>query len=259
MSLPTPQSADAWDDDWETMADRADAKPEHRQPPPPLTKAQLRAQHAERNRSIWESAENPGPQWYPDARNPVPVQAPFRPKVTMLARKPAPQVLSRSLAGISLDDDSDEERRKKAEADFEQRKLRAQKERAEKERKYAQARERIFGSPAAEEASPTNSPTKPTRAKGKGRGARETPPRSSNEQSPARPPPPPAAPTRQLYDPTYMPKPGSVFIQKKEANGSRPGTPTALEKPVRQPQGPAKDGAPGFGSRTRLSHVADPS
>jgi hypothetical protein len=133
------------------------------------------------------NSENPDPQWYPEARNTVPVQATFKPNVTMLARKPAPQVLSRNMAGLNLDDeDSEEERRKKAEADFEERKARAQKERAEKERKYAEARERIFGSSAAQDTSRSNSPNKAPRGKGKARGGRESQPRSSNEQSPAR-------------------------------------------------------------------------
>jgi hypothetical protein len=162
------------------------------------------------------------------------------------------------MAGLNLDDDdSEEERRKKAEADFEERKIRAQKERAEKERKYAEARERIFGSPAASGDSRSNSPSKATRGKGKARGGRESQPRSSNEQSPARTAAP--APARQLYDPTYTPKPGSVYIQKKEANGSRPDTPNGLEKPIRQPQGPAKDGGRGFGSRGVFGNVAGPS
>lgn len=203
-------------------------------------------------------SENPDPQWYPEARNPVPVQAPFKPKVTMLARKPAPQVLSRNMAGLNIDDDdSEEERRKKAAEDFEERKQRAQKERAEKERKYAEARERIFGSPAASEGSRSNSPNKATRGKGKGRGGRDSQPRSSNEQSPARAPAP--APARQLYDPIYALKPSSVYIQKKDANGSRPGTPGGLEKPIRQPQGPAKDGGRGFGSRSGFGDAAGPS
>ena len=187
----------------------------------------------------------------------MPVQATFKPKVTMLARKPAPQVLSRNMAGLTLDDDdSEEERRKNAAADFEERKIRAQKERAEKERKYAEARERIFGSPAASETSRSNSPNKATRGKGKARGGRESQPRSSNEQSPARAAAP--APARQLYDPIYALKPSSVYIPKKEVNGTRLGTPSDLEKPIRQPQGPAKDGR-GFASRTGLGSNGGPS
>jgi hypothetical protein len=200
------------------------------------------------------NSENPDPQWYPEARNTVPVQATFKPNVTMLARKPAPQVLSRNMAGLNLDDeDSEEERRKKAEADF---KARAQKERAEKERKYAEARERIFGSSAAQDTSRSNSPNKAPRGKGKARGGRESQPRSSNEQSPARTAAP--VPSKQLYDPIYALKPSSVYIPKKDANGSRPDTPSALEKPIRQPQGPAGDGR-GFASRLGFGNAAGPS
>jgi hypothetical protein len=202
------------------------------------------------------NSENPEPQWYPQARNPAPVPAPFKPNVTLLARKPAPQVLSRNMAGLNLadDDDSEEERRKKAEADFEERKARAQSERAEKERKYAEARERIFGSPAVSEDSRSNSPSKTTRGKGKTRGGRENQPRSSNEQSPARA----AAPPRQLYEPLYTPKPGSAFLQRKEINESRSSTPGGLEKPIRQPQGPAADGSQGF-AWGKQANVAGPS
>jgi hypothetical protein len=176
----------------------------------------------------------------------------------MLARKPTPQVLSRNMAGMDLeDDDSEEERRKKAAADFDERKARAQKERAEKERKYVEARERIFGSPAASAAADlrSNSPNKPTRGKGRGgRGGRDSQPRSSNEQSPART----APPARQLFDPTYAPKPGSIFIQKKDSAISRPSTPSTQEKPTRQPQGPARGGGRGFAPRGGHRVQADP-
>jgi len=245
-------------------------------PEPQLTKAQLKAKHIERNKQLWESAydllprkpvsvlttgaphsENPEPQWYPDVRSTVSA-ATFKPRVTMLARKPAPQLLSRNMAGLALDDDdSEEERRKKAAADFDERKARAQKERADKERKYAEARERIFGSPAASatEDSRSNSPNKVARAKGKGRSSRDTPPRSSNEQSPART----AAPTRALFDPTYAPKPGSVYVQRKETGNSRPVTPNGQEKPLRQPQGPARGGGRGFGARGGYRAQVGPS
>ncbi|KAH7385630.1 hypothetical protein BKA66DRAFT_71347 [Pyrenochaeta sp. MPI-SDFR-AT-0127] len=251
--------ADAWEDDWETIADKEQDKPDSSQPEPKLTKSQLKAKHVELNRQIWESAENPEPQWYPEAHTSTPVQPTFKPKVTMLARKPTPQVLSRNMAGMNLedDDDSEDERQKKAAAEFEERKARAQRERAEKERKYAEARERIFGSPAASatEDSRSNSPSKATRGKGRGRGGRDSQPRSSNEQSPART----AAPARQLFDPTYAPKPGSVYIAKREAGDSRPATPNGQEKPVRQPQGPARGGGRGFAPRGGLGSEAGPS
>jgi hypothetical protein len=66
--------ADAWEDDWESIADvrlpllstcarshlwqKEDDKPKEPQPVK-LSKAQLKAQHAELNRKIWESAYVP--------------------------------------------------------------------------------------------------------------------------------------------------------------------------------------------------------
>lgn len=153
------------------------------------------------------------------------------------------------MAGLSLedddDDDSEEERRKKNEADFEERKARAQKERAEKERRYAEAREKIFGSPAASDESRGASPNKSNRSKGRGRGGRDNQPRSSNEQSPARLP---AA--RQLYDPSYSPKPG--YVQK---DSSRPSTPSGQEKPIREPRGPQSSIRGGRGFAPRGNHA----
>jgi hypothetical protein len=192
-----------------------------------------------------------------EAKSNVPVPTPFKPSVTLLARKPPPQLLSRNgaaagMAGLSLDDDDDseEERRKKNEADFEERKARAQKERAEKERRYAEAREKIFGSPAASDESRGASPSKTNRAKGRGRGGRETQPRSSNEQSPARLPVP-----RQLYDPSYSPKPG--YVLHKEAN--RPATPNGQEKPIREPRGPHSSVRGGRGFAPRGNHTSSDS
>jgi len=187
-----------------------------------------------------------------EAKDNLPVPAPFKPSVTLLARKPPPQLLSRKgptagMAGLSLgddddDDDSEEETRKKNEADFEERKARAQKERAEKERKYAEAREKIFGLPVASDESRGASPNKSNRGKGRARGGRDTQPRSSNEQSPARLP---AA--RQLYEPSYSPKPGYGLLK----DAGRPATPNGQEKPIREPRGPQSSvrGGRGFAPR----------
>ncbi|KAF1364669.1 hypothetical protein EJ07DRAFT_161664 [Lizonia empirigonia] len=250
MSAKKGALADAWDDDWESLADREEVKTEVVQPVK-LSKAERRAQHAQFNREIWESAENPEPMFL-QARDP-PVQPTFKPAVTVLARKPTPSL-------EDDEDDSEEERQKKAAADFEERKIRAAKERAEKERKYAEARERIFGSPAASEESRSNSPSKPTRGKGRARGGRESQPRSSNEQSPARAT---ASGGRQLFEPIYAPKPGSVYIQRKEEGnsrpGSRPGTPNLQEKPIREPRGPTRGGGRGFGGRGGYGTLAGPS
>ncbi|KAF2869783.1 hypothetical protein BDV95DRAFT_497606 [Massariosphaeria phaeospora] len=254
-------AADAWNDDWESLADKEEHTEEKVEPSSQakVSKAERRAKHAEFNRQIWEAAENPKPPMlFLESRDSVPLKTAFKPNVTLLARKPPPQVLSRSgatagMAGLRLedDDDSEEERRKKAEASFEERKARAQKERAEKERRYAEAREKLFGSPAASEDSRGTSPTKATRGKGKGRGGRDSQPRSSNEQSPAR-----LGPSgRQLFDPSYSAKPNSVYLHKKESSISRPGTPNEQEKPIREPRGPQAIGRGGRGFAPRGSHA----
>jgi hypothetical protein len=49
---------DAWDDDWESQADKADQEAEavKVEEQVKITKAQLLAKHAEENKKIWESA-----------------------------------------------------------------------------------------------------------------------------------------------------------------------------------------------------------
>lgn len=197
-----------------------------------------------------------------EARNNVPLKDTFKPNVTLLSRKPPPQVLSRSdaaagLAGLGLeDDDSEEERKRKDAKSLAERQARAQKERAEKERRYAEARERLFGSsaPSGDDLPSRASPNKQSRGKGRGRGGRDSQPRSSNEGSPARL----LAPGKQLFDPGHSQKPNSVFIQKKESSTSRPGTPIGLQQPVREPRGPQPvgRGGRGFAPRGNYSNPA---
>ncbi|KAF2002851.1 hypothetical protein P154DRAFT_430223 [Amniculicola lignicola CBS 123094] len=256
---------DAWEDDWESLADKPDEKKLEEALPIPanISKAERRARHAELNRQIWESAENPStePMLFLEARDNVPLKDSFKPNVTVLSRRPTPQVLSRNdpaagMVGLKLDDDdSEEERRKQNEASFAERKARAVQERAEKERRYAEARERLFGSPAASSDDSPNlaSPNKRTRGKGRGRGGRESQPRSSNEQSPARPS---NSNRQQLYDPTYAPKPNSVYIQRRDASGSRPGTPNDMQQPIREPRGPQAIGRGGKGFAPRGGHAS---
>jgi hypothetical protein len=51
------QVPDAWEDDWESQADKAVTNPPAPEPAPaPLSKRERLAQHAELNRKIWEAA-----------------------------------------------------------------------------------------------------------------------------------------------------------------------------------------------------------
>lgn len=49
---------DAWEDDWEAQADKAEAAPEpaKAEKEPKISKAERLAKHAESNKKIWESA-----------------------------------------------------------------------------------------------------------------------------------------------------------------------------------------------------------
>lgn len=51
---------DAWDDDWESQADKANAEPEPTKvEEAKITKKQRLALHAETNKKLWESAYAP--------------------------------------------------------------------------------------------------------------------------------------------------------------------------------------------------------
>ncbi|KAF2018769.1 hypothetical protein BU24DRAFT_104792 [Aaosphaeria arxii CBS 175.79] len=254
--MPNPSAVpDAWDEDWETLAD----KPETENTKPSgvllLTKAERKAKHAEQNRAVWESAENPEPMLFLQARDNGPVQSSFKPNVTVLSRKPPPRVLVRNdgsaaMAGLTLDDDDDseEERRKHAEQSYAERKARAEKEREEKIRKYAEAREKIFGSPAPSSGESRGaSPSKSSRGRTRGRGGRDGSLRSSAEQSPVRP----APSGKQLYEPSYSPKPTSTFVQKRESNTSRSSPSNGVQQPIREPRGPSGRGFAPRGRSTK--------
>ncbi|KAH7031846.1 hypothetical protein B0J12DRAFT_313479 [Macrophomina phaseolina] len=253
MSASKGNVPDAWDDDWETIADKQDAAPSEPQPPKKLSKAERRAQHAEFNRQLWESAEtqNEAPL-YLQAKNDVPLKTDFKAPVKVLSRKPPPKILSRA----DDDEDSEEEARKKSEQEFAERQARAQREREEKQRKYAEVRERLFGSSTPDpsqdrSASPRGNGGRQFRGKGRGRGGDrgDSDANSSADQSPARGS---ATPKRQLYDPAYNPKPNSSYVQRQQDGGSRSrsGTP-GVDQPIRAPRGPDGGGRGGFGFAPR--------
>ena len=199
------------------------------------------------------------PLWL-DARNEMPRSSDFKPTVRLLSRKPPPKIASPSdpstgIASMNIADeqDSEEDERKKAAQNFAERQARAQREREEKQRKYQEVRDRLFGS-----STPTNEDTQSrasstngrnsSRGKGRSRGyPREGQGTSSGDQSPARP----QSQRKELYDPGYSAKPNPVYIQKRDTKSS-PGPVAAVEEqPVRAPRGPDGSGRGGRGFVTR--------
>lgn len=199
-----------------------------------------------------------------EARADVPLKQDFKPAVTLLSRKPqlvtrhsssSPRTITAAtagLGGLGLDDDEDsDDDTKPPQPTPEERHAIALKNREEKQRKYEEVRERLFGSPSAT-ASSTSSPgsTTPPRqnstGEGKGRGKGRGGGRDQQKRDSS----------KHLYDPSTSAKSNAPFLQR----GGRPlversGYDTqAPQQPVRSPRGPDASGRGGFnfnrGART---------
>lgn len=183
----------------------------------------------------------------------VPLKQEFKPQVTLLSRKPAVPTIAKKdasdgVAKLNIDDEGDseeEEDRKKREAEMEERQRKAKIQREEKQRKYAEARERIMGSPSSnvtQPAPPLSRDASQARngrdAKARVNGSRNSQPTSSADQSPARP----ASGAKDLFDPDDMGR----RLPKREVN-----TTPRDDLPSRQPRGPDNSGRGGFGFAAR--------
>ncbi|KAK5114839.1 hypothetical protein LTR62_001996 [Meristemomyces frigidus] len=234
-----------WEDDWATVPAPV-AKTSSPAPPVKLTKAEKRAQHQELQKQLWDTAENPTRTFWLETQGVIPNKQELKPQVQLLSRKP--QLAKRGdgangTGDLSIDDgeDSEGERKKKAEADFKARQIRAQIERDEKVKKYAEARERIMGSAGSATSAASSRESSQGRDNRRGRGGRATSNRNSQpasaDQSPAR----------------HSPQPGEYNQHTENGAMRRNGTvkPTTpnMNAPVRQPRAPPSDHATrgGFG------------
>nr|OQO18733.1 hypothetical protein B0A51_11431 [Rachicladosporium sp. CCFEE 5018] len=224
---------DAWDDDWENLADKPEISDPAPEPAKKLTKAQKRVQHQELQKQLWDSAENPARNLWLEAQGAVPLkQEPVIQRV-VLTRKPA--------TAAQEDEDSEGEKRRKAELALEERKRKAVTDREEKVRKYAEARERIMGTGAA------SGPA--SRDSSQGRDTRKSHVKATNSNLNSRPTSAGQSPARStpngsgLFDPEDM---GRRLAPKRETTSSpREG------EPARQPRGPDTNGRGGFGFASR--------
>ncbi|KAK3397916.1 hypothetical protein B0T20DRAFT_439432 [Sordaria brevicollis] len=149
---------DAWDDDWESLADRASKEEPSPEPEKEvkMTKAERLAMHAEAQRKLWEAAESEKEINFLAATSSVPLTTPFKPAMKVLSRRPviAKRDPVTGLERLTLQDDEDDDvdKNKKQETPEEIR-MRQQRELEEKQRRYEEARAKIFG-----EASPSSGP-----------------------------------------------------------------------------------------------------
>ncbi|KAI1807268.1 hypothetical protein F4811DRAFT_506283 [Daldinia bambusicola] len=248
---------DAWeDDDWEVQADKAATTQDEStsqlqpQPQPRLSKAERLAQHAESNKKLWESAEAPPETFhYLAARSDPPLATGFKPAVKVLSRKPTADPGARG-----RDDDDENEKSKKPQLTPQEIQLKQQREREEKQRRYNEARAKIFGTSTAQNnthlagggvagvggsnpssgASTPGAVTPPRSAEGRGprgRGARggrgggggghrhnESRGERDKDSNAQRPSSQSGGGGRDLYDPNYSPKPGFQLERRGNSN-----------------------------------------
>ncbi|OAA82410.1 hypothetical protein LEL_01955 [Akanthomyces lecanii RCEF 1005] len=264
---------DAWDDDWEAQADQAaKEEAENPTPAPVLTKSERLAVHAESNRKLWESAESNETFHYVEAASTVPLAAAFKPQVKVLSRKPVIAKRGgplRAMGQLSLDDD-DDDAKKEVQLSPEEVRARQKREREEKQRKYDEARAKIFGesAPSSRGSSPgigTTTPPRPDpraqqqqqgrgRGRGGGRGADNA--RGPFESRRAAVAAAPQASAGKLFDHNYAPKPDSGAPKRDETAGGAAVGNTRLQNrdegaPIRAPRGPDGTGRGGFGFARR--------
>ncbi|KAL9489223.1 hypothetical protein ACSS6W_001500 [Trichoderma asperelloides] len=151
----------AWDDDdWETQADRSENKETQAAPQPNLSRQERLQQHAEANRRLWESADSKETFHYVEAAGGgVPLTTAFKPQVKVLSRKPviAKKDPVTGLSQLSLDDDGDASRAPEVQMTPDEIRAKQKRDREEKQRRYDEARAKIFGERGGREGSSSDS------------------------------------------------------------------------------------------------------
>ncbi|KAI4266628.1 MAG: hypothetical protein LQ337_008725 [Flavoplaca oasis] len=207
---------------------------------------------------VYRGAQNQN--FFLNSRTDVPLKSEFRPAMQVLSRKPAKptstSAVTSGLGQLSVDDDDDDEDDETTAKVLtaEERQLKAQKEREEKQKKYDVARERILGNGSATAGKPSGSTTPPTRGKVHGGSRGPSRNRTALEGRNATSSGSGAGPPR-LYDPNYTAKPDSAFSPTGSTpNGSGRSTPIEQQL-IRNPRGPDGSGRGGFGFASRGGKV----
>ncbi|KAM0252102.1 hypothetical protein ACHAQJ_007899 [Trichoderma viride] len=271
----------AWDDDdWEAQADRSESKDRQlpqAAPQPNLSRQERMQQHAEANRKLWESADSKETFHYVEAAGGgVPLTTSFKPQVKVLSRKPviAKKDPITGLAQLSLDDD--DSRPPEVQMTPDEIRAKQKRDREEKQRRYDEARAKIFGesAPSSRGSSPgTGTVTPPRtdgrgshRGRGRGRGAsynnsgynysnsNVSSEGSSQQFEPRRLANQPSG-RRELFDPSSSPKPDSIRRGGREGSSSdssmRGQAGRDEHQAIRSPRGPDGSGRGGFGFAQR--------
>ncbi|KAL8931836.1 MAG: hypothetical protein Q9211_006705 [Gyalolechia sp. 1 TL-2023] len=245
---------DAWDDDWVEKADAPASVSESASKPAKLSKAERRAKQAEFNRQLWEDAEAQNQNYFLTSRTEVPLKSEFKPAMKVLSRKPATAKTDLGVGQLSLDNDDpdeDEDGAKERVLTAEERQLKAQQERGEKQKKYEEARQRLFGVGNSSTQKSSGNTTPPRqRTTGEFRGMSKS--RGTPDGRHLVPSGSGGGPPRQLYDPNHKTNSESTHSQMKDKTPTPSGRSTPIEQqPIRPPRGPDGSGRGGFGFAPR--------
>ena len=194
--------------------------------------------------------------YYVQTRDIVPLKSEFKPAMKVLSRKPANKsTIPDATAGVgqlSIEEDEDDEDNgeQKNTMTLEERQAKAQKDREEKQRKYEEVRERLFGAEKTTDKKSSGDVTPPRPRDGDSR--RQSRNKSGGD---GRPTSSAGSKPRQLYDPNYTAKLDSTYVQKKDGQEIS-GQPAPCEQvPSRNPKGPDGSGRGGFGFVPRGGRV----
>ena len=222
-----------------------------------------------------------------EANNNVPLQSSFKPQVKVLSRKPmiAKRDPATGISQLALEDEDDEDgaAKKEAQPTSEEIKARQRREREEKQRRYEEARAKIFGesAPSSGASSPSGTVTPPRsegqhtqRGRGRGRGGGRINNSSNNNnnngnnnsnnnsslnqseprQQDNRRQNNAGSLARELYDPSYSTKPDYSQTRSQGDAPTRISTPRneqQQQQAIRSPRGPDGSGMGGFGFARR--------
>lgn len=175
----------------------------------------------------------------------------------VLSRKPITKITNASdpasgIGQLSLEDEDEDDDGdlKKGVMTVHERQQKAQRDREEKQRKYEEVRERLFGTDAVEVKKTFGITTPPkqrsdgdSRHQSRSRGGGEARPSSAGSKS------------RQLFDPMYTAKTDSTYIQKRDGQTESGRSTPSEQLPIRNPKAPDGSGRGGFGFASRGGRV----
>lgn len=195
----------------------------------------------------------------------MPLATNFKPQVKVLSRKPvvAKRDPVTGMSQLSLEgDDGEDEAKKEVQLTPEEIRAKQKRDREEKQRRYDEARAKIFGdsAPSSGASSPgTVTPprsegrhTPQGRARGRGGGYRNTDTRQFDNRRAQ----PQSGSARELYDPNYASRADPQFQRRGGDSDALPRQSTpqdtqSQQQAIRAPRGPDGSGRGGFGFARR--------